>query len=200
MFTPHPNFFHPGSRAKKDFGSRIRIRIKELKYFNPKISFYALGNMIRDVHPGSGSIPVHTSHARHCTRNQIENSPATAGAGVVASGAWRTLPYAVQPEFCISQISASLSQLLIFFFKTCGFFLGETLTIIIIHYFWSIYIKIMTYVRKGRNAFSKSAVIICNSAEIGTVLGTETPPWDTRLLSFGSLSLPRNRTVVQAPV
>jgi hypothetical protein len=28
--------------------------------------------------------------------------PATAGAGVVASGAWGTLAYAVQPEFGIS--------------------------------------------------------------------------------------------------
>ncbi len=42
IFIPDPNFFHPGSQ----------IRIKELKYFNPKI---ALGNMIRVVHPGSGS-------------------------------------------------------------------------------------------------------------------------------------------------
>jgi len=31
-----------------------RIRIKELKYFLPRNCFYALGNMIRDVHPGSG--------------------------------------------------------------------------------------------------------------------------------------------------
>jgi hypothetical protein len=38
-------FFHPGSR----------IRIKEFKYFNPKNCFQALGNMIRVVHPGSGS-------------------------------------------------------------------------------------------------------------------------------------------------
>ncbi len=36
-----------------DPGSRIRI--KEFKYFNPKIGFYALGNMIRVVNPGSGS-------------------------------------------------------------------------------------------------------------------------------------------------
>ncbi len=42
---PHPNFFHPGSR----------IRIKEFMYFNPKNCFQALGNMIRVVHPGSGS-------------------------------------------------------------------------------------------------------------------------------------------------
>ncbi len=42
---PELNFYHPGSR----------IRIKEYKYFNPKNCFYALGNMIRDVHPGSGS-------------------------------------------------------------------------------------------------------------------------------------------------
>jgi hypothetical protein len=29
--------------------------MKEFKYFNPKSSFLALGNMIRVVHPGSGS-------------------------------------------------------------------------------------------------------------------------------------------------
>ncbi len=34
--------------------------------------------------------------------NQVELLPATAGAGVVASGAWGTLAYAVQPEFGIS--------------------------------------------------------------------------------------------------
>jgi hypothetical protein len=35
MFIPDPGseFFHPGSRVKKDSGSRIRIRKKELKYF-----------------------------------------------------------------------------------------------------------------------------------------------------------------------
>jgi hypothetical protein len=40
-----------------DPGSRIpiRIRIKQFKYFNPKNYFRALGNTIRDVHPGSGS-------------------------------------------------------------------------------------------------------------------------------------------------
>jgi hypothetical protein len=39
------------------FPSRIRIRIKEFKYryFNPKNCFLTLGNLIRDVHPGSGS-------------------------------------------------------------------------------------------------------------------------------------------------
>ncbi len=40
-----PNFFHTGSR----------IRIKELKYFNPKHCFSALENMTRVVYPGSGS-------------------------------------------------------------------------------------------------------------------------------------------------
>jgi hypothetical protein len=40
-----PKFCHPGSR----------IRIKEFKYFNPKKFFLALVNMIRVVHPGSGS-------------------------------------------------------------------------------------------------------------------------------------------------
>jgi hypothetical protein len=42
------------------FSSRIqifpsRIRAKERKYFNPKNCFLALGNMVRVVHPGSGS-------------------------------------------------------------------------------------------------------------------------------------------------
>ncbi len=38
MFIRDPNFFHPGSRVKKIPGSliRIRIRIKEFKYFNLK--------------------------------------------------------------------------------------------------------------------------------------------------------------------
>ncbi len=55
MFIPDPNNFHPGSRVTNIPGAWIRIRIKELKYFNPKICFNALGNMIRDVHPGFGS-------------------------------------------------------------------------------------------------------------------------------------------------
>ncbi len=44
-FIPAPNFFrpNPGSRAKKIPGSRIRIRIKEFKFY-PKNCFYALGN------------------------------------------------------------------------------------------------------------------------------------------------------------
>jgi hypothetical protein len=46
---PDPIFFHPGFRiqGQKDSGSRIRI--KELRYFNPKNCFEALGNMIRDL-------------------------------------------------------------------------------------------------------------------------------------------------------
>jgi hypothetical protein len=42
---PDPNFFHRGSRiqGQKDSRIRIRIRIKEFNYFNPK-----------NVHPGSG--------------------------------------------------------------------------------------------------------------------------------------------------
>ncbi len=34
IFIPDPNIFHPGSRVKKK--SRILIRIKEFKYFNPR--------------------------------------------------------------------------------------------------------------------------------------------------------------------
>jgi hypothetical protein len=38
-FIPDPNFFYPGTRVKKIPGSWIwiRIRIKEFKYFNPKM-------------------------------------------------------------------------------------------------------------------------------------------------------------------
>jgi hypothetical protein len=43
-------FPDPGSDF---FPSRIRIRIKEFKFFNPKNGFQALGNMIRVVHFGS---------------------------------------------------------------------------------------------------------------------------------------------------
>jgi hypothetical protein len=49
MFIPDPTFFHPGSRNVV-FPSRIHI--KEFKYLNPNSQ---LGNMIRVVHPGSGS-------------------------------------------------------------------------------------------------------------------------------------------------
>jgi hypothetical protein len=42
-------------QGQKDSRIRIRIGIKEFKYFNPKNCFQALGNMIRDVHPGFGS-------------------------------------------------------------------------------------------------------------------------------------------------
>ncbi len=45
IFIPDPNFFHPWSR----------IHVNEFKYFYPKNCFWALGNMIRVVHPGSGS-------------------------------------------------------------------------------------------------------------------------------------------------
>jgi hypothetical protein len=50
-----PNIFHPGSRMQGPKDSRIRIRLKEFKYFNPKNCFYALRKMIRDVDPESGS-------------------------------------------------------------------------------------------------------------------------------------------------
>ncbi len=42
-------------QGQKDSVSRIRIRIKEFKCFNPKNCFCALGNVILDVHSGSGS-------------------------------------------------------------------------------------------------------------------------------------------------
>jgi hypothetical protein len=57
MFITDPGseFFHLGSliQSLKDPGSRIRIRIKEFKYFQPKNCFQALGNMIQDIHTGS---------------------------------------------------------------------------------------------------------------------------------------------------
>ncbi len=57
FLIPDLTFSHHGSPIQifsiPDPGSRIRI--KELKYFNQKIGFYAQGNMIRDVHPGYGS-------------------------------------------------------------------------------------------------------------------------------------------------
>jgi hypothetical protein len=45
MFIPDPGseFFHPGFRIKKDSGSAS----KNLRIFNPKNCFKALGNMIR---------------------------------------------------------------------------------------------------------------------------------------------------------
>ncbi len=53
--NPGSEFFHPESRiqGQKDSGSQIRIRIKVCKYFQPQKLFLTLGNMIRDVHPGS---------------------------------------------------------------------------------------------------------------------------------------------------
>jgi hypothetical protein len=51
--------FHHGSQVKKIPGSLVkkipesRIRNKEFKYFTPKKCFQALGNVIRDIHPGS---------------------------------------------------------------------------------------------------------------------------------------------------
>ncbi len=59
IFIPDPNFFHPLSRDKRfsdlGSGSAFRIPIKEFKYFNFLKLFLTLGNMIRDVHPESGS-------------------------------------------------------------------------------------------------------------------------------------------------
>ncbi len=63
MFILDPNFFssripNPGSKrsriqGQKDPGSGSES--KNLSIFNPNNFFWALGNMIRDVHPGSGS-------------------------------------------------------------------------------------------------------------------------------------------------
>jgi hypothetical protein len=43
---PDPNFFHSASRIQ----GQKNFRINEFKYFNSTNCFYALGNMIRDVH------------------------------------------------------------------------------------------------------------------------------------------------------
>ncbi len=78
---PGSDFFHPGSEF---FPSRIRI--KEFKYFYPKKWFLssALGNMIRDVHHGSGSWPFKHpgSRGRKGTGFRIRN---TAGIGIYST-------------------------------------------------------------------------------------------------------------------
>jgi hypothetical protein len=53
MYIPDPNFFHPGSEF---FPSRIPDLHQRILVFYPKKNFYALGNMIWVVHPGSGSL------------------------------------------------------------------------------------------------------------------------------------------------
>jgi hypothetical protein len=63
---PDPNFFHQGSP----------IRIKEFKYFNPKIGFQALGNMILVVHSGSGSrIRVLTFYPSRIQDPRVKKAP-----------------------------------------------------------------------------------------------------------------------------
>ncbi len=49
---PNPTFFHPGSPDPNFFHPGSRIRIEEFQYFNPKNGCWALGNLIRVVHPG----------------------------------------------------------------------------------------------------------------------------------------------------
>jgi hypothetical protein len=65
MFILDPHYFHPRSRVKKIPGSRIRIRFKEFKYFNPKNCFQALGNMIQNVHSGSAHTEYKLNHFAH---------------------------------------------------------------------------------------------------------------------------------------
>jgi hypothetical protein len=61
MFSPDPGseVFHPGSRipiqGQKDFYPGSGTASRNVSIFNPKHSFKALGNIIRYVHPGSGS-------------------------------------------------------------------------------------------------------------------------------------------------
>ncbi len=53
----------PVARVKKIPGSRIRISIKEFKYLNTKKLFKALGIMIQNIHPGSGSATLKSTNA-----------------------------------------------------------------------------------------------------------------------------------------
>jgi hypothetical protein len=73
FFHPVSEFFHPGSEF---FHPGSWIRIKEIKYFNPKNGFYALGNMIRVVHPGSGSrIRIMTFHPSRIPDPGVKRAP-----------------------------------------------------------------------------------------------------------------------------
>jgi hypothetical protein len=49
---PGSGIFCPGSRVKKETGPGSRIRISNTEL--PNLSIFNLGNMIRDVYPGSG--------------------------------------------------------------------------------------------------------------------------------------------------
>jgi hypothetical protein len=53
MCIPDPDFSHPGSRDHKGTGSLIRIRYKELVFLTQTFLLQALGNMMRDIYPGS---------------------------------------------------------------------------------------------------------------------------------------------------
>jgi hypothetical protein len=52
---PDPNFSIPDPGSKR---SRIRIRIKEFKYFNPEKCFQVRGKFTRDVHPDPDFLPI----------------------------------------------------------------------------------------------------------------------------------------------
>ncbi len=79
MFSriPDPKFFPSRIPDQKDSGSP-RIRIKEFKYFNPENCFKALGNMIRVVHPRSGSgswfLPIPDPGGQEETGSRIRTS------------------------------------------------------------------------------------------------------------------------------
>jgi hypothetical protein len=66
MFIPVPNFFHPGSRVKKIPGSASKNLSIYLKKF-----FKAIGNMIRDVHPGIGILVFYPSRIQGSKRHRI---------------------------------------------------------------------------------------------------------------------------------
>ncbi len=56
IFIPDPEFF-TWIQGQKSTGSRVWIRDKGLKYFNPQKWYYILGNMIRDNYPESELFP-----------------------------------------------------------------------------------------------------------------------------------------------
>ncbi len=72
MFIPDPNFSIPDSDPRS---KRFRILGLEthqrIKYFLPKNFFSALGNMIRDVHPGFGSLFFPYAGSRGQKRHRI---------------------------------------------------------------------------------------------------------------------------------
>jgi hypothetical protein len=70
---PDPNFSNPDpeSTVKKISDPGSGSASKNLGIFNPKNCFYALGNMIRDVHPGSRIFIFSPSRISESKRHRI---------------------------------------------------------------------------------------------------------------------------------